>query len=196
MSWLLKAPSKPKEVMLLNPVDHRYTSLKVDREAESVIYCKKHDGVLYRFFKLGPGWTGDKNTRFLAVEGNPLVSYIKEESPVVENVGRYLEHIWGEKAYRNLPAPLKQALEERAVGVTVTVMPLIPSEADEAMKAAFDEVKAEGILYEADLENLAKLGESKETKKSLERIMDKMPWVLAGIGVTYILQGMGIIKGF
>ena len=196
MSFLLRPPGKRKEVMRLNPVDFRFTPLKVDRELEKIIYCKKHADTKPIVFKLGPGWTSDNEgeVRFLVVEGNPMVSYVSSAGvAVVESVSKFLEYVWGEKAYKNLPKDLKLALDERSIGVTVNVEPVIP---DLDLQAAFDEIKAESILYEADLENLAKLGEAKETKKPLERIMDKIPWILAGIGVTYILQGMNIIRGF
>jgi len=196
MSQLLNPIGKRKEVMRLNPVDFRYTPLKVDRELEKIIYCKKHADTQPIVFKLGPAWTSDndRDVRILAVEGNPMVSYIKSDgNTVVESVAKFLEYLWGEKAYKNLPRDLKTSLEqEGVVNISVTVDPVIP---DLNLQAAFDEIKAESILYEADLANLARLGEAKEVKKWPERMMDKVPWILAGIGLTYILQGMNLIQG-
>lgn len=194
----LKRPGQKKEVMLLNPEDNRYTTLKVDRETESVIYCKKHDGILYRFFKLGPGWT-EKAVRFLAVEGTPLVSYIKkegeedEEERVETDLKSYLKIIWTEKGYDGLPKPLKEKVDETHTGTTVTVMPFIP---DEDTQKKFDELKAESVLYDADLNNLANLGTAKEVKSWVDKTMDRIPWVLAGFGLTYVLMGLGVLKGF
>lgn len=195
MSFLFKPIKQKKEIMLLNPTDHRYTPLTVDRELEKLIYCKKHEGVQPIIFKLGPGWT-HKDTRFLAVEGNPLVSFVKpeEDGGGVVSMGfeEYLRLIWGENAVNKLPPALKKSIEENAVGVTVTVEPYIPTE---DTQKAFDDLKANSMLYDADLENLAKMGEAKEVKRLQDKIMDKIPWVLAGIGLTYILQGMGVIRG-
>lgn len=194
----VKQVTTKKEVMLLNPEDHRFTSLKVERETESIIYCYKHDGVQYRFFKLGPGWTG-KNTRFLAVEGTPLISYISdydEDGNAIYGTAtleEYLKLLWGEKGYKGLPDPLKQAAKlTDNIGTTISVHPYIP---DKDTQAIFDEVKAEGILYDADLENLARFGESKEVQKWADKIMDRIPWILAGMGATYVLNGLGVLSG-
>jgi len=184
---------KSKEVMLLNPEDYRFTSLDVERETESVIYCKKHDGVIYRFFKLGPGWTGP-NTRFLAVEGTPLVSYIQEGKKVnEEDPETFLKAMWGEEGYNGLPDLLKEKLKDPTIGMTVTVKPFIPTK---DQQKEFDELKAEGVLYDADLDNLAKLGTAKTVQKALDKVFDKIPWLLAGIGLCYALMGLGVLKGF
>ena len=61
-----------KEVMLLRPNDNRYATLPVDRETDEGVYCKKVDGIQYRFYKTGPGWTGGM-VRFLGVEGLSLI---------------------------------------------------------------------------------------------------------------------------
>ena len=198
MSQLLNPIGKRKEVMRLNPVDFRYTPLKVDRELEGVIYCKKHAGTQPIVFKLGPGWTSDneKEVRFLAVEGNPMVSFIKaDKGKVEESVPKFLEHVWGEKAYKNMDEVLKRKLEESSVGVTVTVAPFIPKDVEPKLQQAFDEAKADSMLYESDLQNTATFGISDKVKKTLDKIVDRLPWVLAGIGLTYILQGANLIRG-
>ncbi len=183
-----------KEVMLLNTEDYRFTSLEVERETESVIYCKKHDGVIYRFFKLGPGWTGP-NTRFLAVEGTPLVSYIQEDKTKVVDVKpeEALRAIMGEEGYDGLPDLLKEKIRDPNLGITVTVKPIIP---DDKTQSKFDELKAEGVLYDADLDNLAKLGTAKVIQKAIDKAFENIPWLLAGMGLTYILMGMDVLKGF
>lgn len=192
----LRRSAQKKEVMLLNPEDHRFTTLKVDKESEEIIYCKKHDGILYRFFKLGPGWT-EKGVRFLAVEGTPIVSYIRkegdEEEEVVTDLESCLRYIWTDKGYDGLPRPLKEKVAETHLGTTVTVIPFIPNK---DIQDKFDEVKAEGVLYDADLSNLANLGTAKEVKNWVDKTMDRIPWILAGFGLTYVLMGLGVLKGF
>jgi hypothetical protein len=195
MSNLLKMGPK-KEVMLLNPEDYRYTSLQVERETESIVYCKKHDGVQYRFFKLGPGWTGNE-TRFLAVEGTPIISYITgkdasgQDTYAESQIIDYLKHALGDENYNKLEPAIKQRLSEHAIGTTVNIKPVIP---DEDTQKVFDAVKAEGILYDADLDNLAKLGTATVTKKPIDRFMDKLPWMLAGMGLWPLLQALGVLK--
>jgi len=191
MSFNLK---QKKEVMLLNPDDNRFTSLKVERETESLLYCKKQDGILYRFFKLGPGWTGPI-IRFLAVEGTPLISYIATQNKdgkqvtVETSLVKFLKLIWTDKGYNGLPQTLKDLAEKPPIGTTVTVQPYIPNEKTQVI---FDEVKAESVLYDADLDNLSNLGVAKETKKWSDKMFDKIPWILAGFGLNYILISLGV----
>jgi len=196
MSNVLRKRFEPrKEVMFLNPEDNRYVTLQVERETESIIYCKKHDGVQYRFFKHGPGWSG-KATRFLAVEGAPLITYISgkdtdgNEIKATADTETFLKLSLGEENYKKLEEPIRKRLEEHCIGSTVVVKPYIP---DEDVQKIFDEVKAESVLFDADLDNTANLGTAKETKKTIDKVMDKIPWILAGFGLTYVLQGLGVL---
>ena len=197
MSNVLKKRLEPrKEVMFLNPEDNRYVTLQVERETESIVYCKKHDGVQYRFFKHGPGWSG-KATRFLAVEGAPLITYISgkdQDGKDIEaktDTESFIKLSLGEDNYKKLEEPIRKRLEEHCVGSTVSVTPYVP---DDDTQSVFDDVKAESVLYDADLENLASLMTATVTKKTIDKVMDKIPWILAGFGLTYVLQGLGVLK--
>jgi len=195
-NFLKNSPGVRKEVMFLNPEDNRYITLQVERETETIVYCKKHDGVQYRFFKHGPGWSG-KNTRFLAVEGAPLISYISGKDARGKDLvsetdtKSFLQLALGEEHYKKLEPAIKLRLEEHCVGSTVRITPHVP---DEDTQAVFDAVKAESVLYDADLANLANLGTATVQKKFVDKMMDHLPWVLAGVGLTYILMGLGILK--
>jgi len=190
----LNPTKQKKEVMLLNPDDNRFIDIPVERETESLIYCKKWQGILYRFFKLGPGWTG-KLVRFLAVEGYPLISYITgkddEGNDIKAEVGlvEFLKIIWTEKGYNGLPQALKDLALDPPIGTIVTVKPFIPNEKTQAI---FDEVKAESVLYDADLDNLAKLGVAKDVEKWHDKLFDKVPWIMTGFGINYILVALGV----
>lgn len=190
MSSLLKNPFKQnKEVMLLNPEDNRFTTLKVERETESILYCKKHDGILYRFFKHGPGWT-EKMVRFFAVEGTPLISYTKNHDiKTATDMISFIKLSLGEDNFKKLEPSIKQRLEERCIGATVTIDPYEPND---KTRAIFNEVKAESILFDSDLENTANLGKSVEIKKWADKMFDKLPWILTGFGLDYILQALGV----
>ena len=185
-----------KEVMFLNPEDNRYITLQVERETESIVYCKKHEGVQYRFFKHGPGWSG-KTTRFLAVEGAPLISYVSGKDKNGKDLWSstdtktFLEMALGEKHYKKLEPAIRQKLEEHCVGSTVLIKPYVP---DEEMRPIFDKVKAASVLRDADINNVADLGTATVVKKNFDKIMDKIPWILAGFGLTYVLQGLGVFK--
>jgi len=197
MSNLLSKQVGPKkEVMFLNPEDNRYITLQVERETESIVYCKKHEGVQYRFFKHGPGWSG-KTTRFLAVEGAPLISYVSGKDKngkdlwASTDTKTFLEMALGEKHYKKLEPAIRQKLEEHCVGSTVLIKPYVP---DEEMRPIFDKVKAASVLRDADINNVADLGTATVVKKNFDKIMDKIPWILAGFGLTYVLQGLGVFK--
>lgn len=184
---------KPKEVMFINPDDFSYVDLMVDRVTESLVYCKKHAGVIYRFFKIGPGFSG-KNRRFLAVEGTPLVSFIQEDKTYTDkDPETFLKAVWGDEGYNGLPDLLKEKIKDPKLGITITVKPIIP---DDKTQEKFDQLKAEGVLYDSDLDNLAKLGTARERSRPMDKVFDKAPWILAGIGLTYALMGLGVLKGF
>lgn len=177
-----------KEVMLLRQ-DKRFTTLTVEKETDEIVYCKKKDGIMYRFFKLGPGWT-EKIVRFLAVEGTPLITYLAEPTQQAKaTLEEYLRLAWGDDAFNGLPSALRDVLD-RKVGIIVTVKPIMP---DENMKGKFNELKADGMLYDSDLENLSTFGIAKERRSHVQNIMDKLPWIMAGIGLQYILNDLGIL---
>lgn len=194
----LRRPGKKKEVMFLNPDDLRYVDIPVEKETEEIVYCKKWQGILYRFFKLGPGWTG-KIIRFLAVEGYPLISWITgkdkdgQDLYATSTLEEFLILIWTEKGYNGLPNPLKEKVRDPPIGTIVNIKPYIP---EKGMEQKFDEVKADSVLFDADLQNTAALGTAKEVKKWVDKAMDRIPWVLAGVGLTYALMGIGVLKGF
>ena len=188
----LRSPVKQKKEVMLLREDYRFMTLEVERETDYVAYCKKKEGIAYRIFKLGPGWT-EKIVRFLTVEGIPIVHYVKASKEKAEaTLEEYLKIIWTDTAYNNLPRALKEKLQEGGVGVTVEIQPLIPNL---EMQKALDSLKAEGMLYDADIDNLSEFGLAKGVKKWTDKMIDKLPWILAGIGLTYILQGIGLIKG-
>ena len=190
MSNFLKGqPKTRKEVMDINLVDGSFRDEAVQRETPSVLFCKKHDGYTPIIFKFGPGWSG-KIKRWLSVEGVPLVHTVDLEGWKVEvSLIDYLKTIWGEKNYEDAPNKLKEALLEK-IGVTVFIKPI---EIDAENEKAIKKLKANSALYDADLEMAAALGTSTVVKKNIDKLMDKLPWVLAGFGLTYVLQGLGVL---
>lgn len=192
MSNLLSTePRRKIEVMHMNPVDGRFRTLQVQRETDEAAYCKKKDGVPYRFFKSpeGKGWT-EKITRFLTVEGYSLICGLKLDDIKADvSVESFLRTIWGDGAFNNLPQLLRDRLNEK-IGVTVTVKPL---EVDNETQEKLDELKADAILYDADLENLADFGISKESKSNMQAFTEKIPWIMVGLALSYILRDLGIL---
>lgn len=191
MSNLLGKSGQRKEVMHMNPVDGRFRTLIVNRETDETIYCKKKDGVPYMFSKSpeGKGWV-EKGTRFLTVEGYPLICGI--DMDVEANLGQvepYLRQIWGDTAFEKLPTFLRNKLNQRQ-GITVSVKP-IQVDADTQQK--LDELKANAILYDADLDNLADFGISKEKKSRMDAFTEKIPWIMVGLALSYVLRDLGIL---
>lgn len=185
----MKPLQQKKEVMLLRD-DYRFTTLIVDKETDYVNYCKKKDGVTYRIFKLGPGWT-EKIVRFLAVDGMPIVHNVKASAnQAVFTVEDFLRNVWGDD-FERLPDKLKQLITTSSIGVTVEIEPIMP---DDNLKRVLDRIKADGMLYDADIDNLAKLGESVEKRTVTQAVMDKLPWIFAGFGLNYILMSLGVLK--
>ena len=179
-----------KEVMSINPIDHGFIDEIVEKDTPGILFCKKHDGYTPLVFKAGPGFKG-KIIRWLSVEGLPLVHSVKASKEKAQvSVTQYVKAVWGEKAFDGLPDILKQQLKRR-VDVTVTVEPIIP---DENTRFVLDKLKADGMLYDANLEKLNNFGKGQKKKKFADEIFDKFPWVMAGFGFNYILIALGVLK--
>ena len=188
-NFLKNSPGLKKEVMDLNLVEGSFRDELVQRETPSTLFCKKHDGYTPIIFKHGPGWMG-KVKRWLSVEGVPLVHSIDLKGhKVTMTVPEYLKNIWGDKGYDGLPSKLKESLLAK-IGITVSIQPI---EIDPENEKAIKKLKANSALYDADLEMAASLGTSTVVKKNFDKLMDKLPWVLAGFGLTYVLQGLGVL---
>jgi len=187
----MSLPGQSKEeVMLCNTTDFSFRTLQVEKNTEEVLYCKKRDGVHWRFFKEGPGWK-EKITRHLAAEGYPLITWLAEGVKVTKPLEDFLRTIWGDEAYNKLPELLRNKIVDPKVGCTVTIKPKLPDE--ESVMAKMGELKADAMLYDSDLANLNTFGMSKEVKKWQETLMDSFWRVLAGIAICYFLQGVKIL---
>ena len=173
-----------REVMLLRPNDNRYTTLPVDHETDEGVYCKKVDGIQYRFYKTGPGWTGSM-VRFLGVEGTPLISYIKSKKEVVTTVSEFLRFKWGDGPYDKLPNALKKPLE-KGTGIIVNINPLIPDK-----KYNLDQVMADAILKESDVANLEEFGKGTPKKESMKELVANAIQILLGAFAMYFAVNQG-----
>ena len=185
-----------KEIMKLSLIDSTFKDEKVIRETDAVCFCEKHDGFTPIMFKsdTGPGWKGDKVTRWLTVEGLPMVHNVDPEDPktvVLVELPQYLETVWGEKGYNGLPQPLRDKIMENPQ-ISVSIAPIVP---DDYTQKILDKVKAKSLLYDQDLENTANLGKSEPPQKWTETLMSHIPWIAAGVGLCYVLQGLGILSG-
>jgi len=192
MSNLLRKQLGPKkEVMNLNLTDYTFKDEIVERELPSILFCKKHDGYTPIVFKSGPSWIG-RVIRWIAVEALGLVHTVDTDGHKVElSVIDYLKAVWGEKGYDGLPNALKQTLLNK-IGITVSITPIEP---DQDTRGLINKLKAKSMLYDQNIENTRSLGDSTETRKWSEKAIEKLPWVLAGMGLWPLLQAIGILKG-
>ena len=175
-----------REVMLLRPNDGRFATLPIIRETDKGLYCKKHDGIQYRFYKTGPGWT-EQIVRFLGVEGTPLVAYIKKGNEVTTTVSEFLRFVWGDKPYDKLPDDLRKPIE-KGTGVIVTVDPIIP---DKEYK--LDRVTADAVLAESDRANLDEFGKGTPKKEGFKQLTMDLSKIFLGAFAMYFLIKQGYL---
>lgn len=175
-----------REVMLLRPNDGRFTTLPIERETDEGLYCKIRDGIKYVFYKTGPGWT-ERIVRFLAVEGTPLVSWVKAGDDVKTTISEFLKFKWGEKVYNKLSDELRKPLEE-GTGVIVTVDPIIPDKS-----FGLDRVSADAILKESDRANLDEFGKGTPKKEGMKDFMTDAIKFLTGAFAMYFLIRQGYL---
>lgn len=179
--------SLKREVMLLRPNDGRFATLPIIKETDEGLYCKKMDGISYRFYKTGPGWT-ERIVRFLGVEGTPLISYIKAgDIKITTTVSEFLRFKWGEGPYDKLPPALKKPLEE-GTGLIVNVNPIIPDKG-----FGLDRVMADAILSESDRANLDEFGKGTPKKEGFKQLTMDVTKILLGAFAMYFLVKQGYL---
>lgn len=170
-----------KTVMLCRPNDGRFVDLPVARETDKGLYCKKVEGINYRFYKTGPGWTGSGLVRFLGVEASPLISYIKDSEYVKTNIEKFLRFAWGDKVYDKLSNDLKRPLED-GTGLVFTVDPIMPDK-----DYGLDRVMADSILKESDIANLEEFGKGTPRKETMKELAMNIFQILLGAFGMYFL---------
>ncbi len=182
----IRSDSLKREVMLLRPNDGRFATLPIEKETDEGLYCKRRDGISYRFYKTGPGWT-ERIVRFLGVEGTPLISWIQEGNDVTTTIEKFLRFKWGDGPYNKLPDSLKKPIEE-GTGLIVNVMPIIP-----AKEYGLDRVMADAILSESDKANLDEFGKGTPKKEGFKQLTLDITKILLGAFAMYFLIYQGYL---
>jgi len=167
--------------MLCRPNNGRFVDIPIARETDKGVYCRKLDGLNYRFYKTGPGWTGSNLVRFLGVEGTPLISYIKQSECVKTSIEKFLRFAWSDKVYDKLTDDLKRPLED-GTGLVVTVNPIIPDKG-----FGLDRVMADSILKESDMANLEEFGKGTPKKETMKELAANIFQILLGAFGMYFL---------
>jgi len=175
-----------REVMLLRPNDGRFATLPIEKETDEGLYCKEVDGINYRFYKTGPGWT-EKIVRFLGVEGTPLISYIKEGNKITTTVSEFLRFKWGDAPYDKLPDALKNPIEN-GTGLIVNIDPIIPDKT-----FGLDRVMADAVLAESDMANLNEFGKGTPQKEGLKQLTMDISKILLGAFAMYFIVSQGYL---
>jgi hypothetical protein len=176
--------------MLLRPNDLRYTEIPVKRETDMGLECAKHEGILWRFFKSGPAWSGDRDVKFLACEGTPLVSYIQEDKKAAtSSVPEFLKLAWDPQVIDKMPKELIGQLDGRGAhrwGATVTVKPVIPDKS-----LGLDQVMADAILRESDITMLEDYAKSTPRRDKIKDLANFLIPILLGFFAGMVVQQRG-----
>lgn len=190
MTFFGRRSQKRKQVILLRPKDHRGEELKVNRETDVGVQCDRHEGVVYRIFKHGPAWSFPRLDRFLAIEGEPMTSYVTEDDEKTEaTVPAFLRLAWGDDAYDRLPSSLRDPLmgtENHKWAATVTVE---PSELDEAL--GLDKLKAAAILKEHNIGMFEDFAHAEPKKDKLKTLVTQLMPVLLGFFIGVVVNTKG-----
>lgn len=194
----IKVLLKPKTVVdFLIVRDRRGKTLKVMKENDIGLTCKKMDGKTYVIFKSpnGIGYTftggGRVITKFLAMEGSAYTS-VTQDGPIEVKVTllNYLKQIWGDKFfpafYSSLPRDQKEALDTDTIGVTVEVEPVTGPAGSGATTAAIA-IDEKRQLIEIILEK------AKDRRKLGASVMQSLMPGLIGALLMYFMMMQGVI---
>ena len=148
-SGYLDMSSGKKSIMVIQPASKRFFDLLITRETENTLEAKRR-GIPHRYFKSGPGWSGEKGvTRFLGIEGNAYTAIVVDDKPAKTlRLSQALRILWGEYYDKKLPNEQKQILEHHVFGVTVQP-DAVPSE-DKKMTISAENVDKENIKIAMD----------------------------------------------
>ena len=188
----LKRPKKAtgKEVYLFYPESLRFDEMTVEQEVEVGLTCHEHEGVVYRYQKTGPGWSGIKKILFLAVSGVPLTAYIAAGEEVKTSMADFLRFIWGDGPYNKLPLELREPIESTAYGATVTVEPV---QLTEEQEKSLGSVTAYQILRQHIINIFKDFAAAEPTKDAGEIWMNRLLWLGLGAFIMYFGIKQGII---
>ena len=110
-----------KSIDVLRPRDKRAFTMPIIAETEISLRCPKKDGVYWRFYKTGPGWTFPKGvTKFFGIEGTAYTAVLRNDKPVTMRLSQALQTLWGIDEYKKIPSQLRDIIEKHGFGVTIS----------------------------------------------------------------------------
>ena len=178
-----------KEILLLNPIDHRGQEMDITQETDLFLKTREQEQIEYYLWKPGggPGWKIAARTIFLAVETSPIVGFLDHAGKYGQvTIEQFLRAFWG-PAVDKLPPELRNIFEKRwAAMVTIK-----PPELGEGAETILDQAKAQLILRRTNIEMLKDVGESVP-----ESQRDWITTIAIGIAAFFVgvyLKGTGKI---
>jgi len=178
-----------KVVELLRPRDSRGMTLKVVKETDLGLTCKKAGGVVYRFIKRGRGWTFNKGgrmmTKFFGVEGTAYTGVAKGNVIEQVPVAAYLEELWGKEFYEKIPEKQKKAVERDVVGVTIEVGKI------DAEREGLPPLTANDLNDEGDSFVLEKIAQSARTATLRKNLAGNLIWLALGALLMFMATAKG-----
>jgi len=172
-----------KTVLLLRPRDKRGVEIPVIRETDRILECSKLGGVSRRYLKNGPGWTFKNKTIFLAEEGIAYTAVVKGKNANIP-LSEALKSLFGEKAYSEMPKPLRETVEKHQFGVTVDIQ----GKPEDADLPSLSPEAVNDSRYEVVLNFLVKSLKAK----------GKFEWIppLAGAAIGFLIAYLAANQGW
>jgi len=169
-----------RSVAFFSPIDHRYEEYPVIREdGLMIMYRRGRD--TRRVWKHGPAWTRGRKTLFLAVDGQPVTTWLTAGEEKHGRVDEFLREVWGEEVYESIPAEFRAKLAE--FGATVTVKPVqVPESVD------LTAVKANEILKESDMRSFGDAWGRALRNTLQEGMVQRIIYILVGAFGMYFID--------
>ena len=171
-----------KRVELLRPRDHRGEELKIEKETIVGVQCKPEKGSVMRFLKYGPSYVfnlgGKMLTRFYGIEGSVYTVRMEYLNSIQQSLEKHLRFLWGDAEYNKMPQPLRKAVEDDRVGVTISFdMPTQTTGGDGEIATG---LSSQYLNEESDATILGQIAE--KTKPSTKREFYQL---LTGMGLGF-----------
>ena len=205
LGMILSLVRPTKQVLLLRRRDRRGKILRVARETDLGLVCRKTQGVVNHYIKAGTSWMIRRGMRMVtthfAMEGTAYTAIAKGSDSLRDvkdedgnttgqmikvNVEKFLRHLWGDKFYDALPQEAKGPIEKDIVGITVEIAPIHEETWD------LDTLSADDINDENDSHVLNKLAGGQKPNR-MDTARTAMVWLVVGALAMYMLVTKGMI---
>ena len=178
------------EIDILRPTDHKGITVKATRETDIAIETKAYDKEKYMIWKHGPGWSFPKKTKYLAIEGEPLTTYLNADLEyVATTVPEFLKLAWGkdgESLYNKMPDELRNPLEDVKWAASVTVSPAaVESDQTERVLTL---LTAQEMLKESSIEIANDVAKTSIKEKGWSPILRQLYLIGFGAFLMYFID--------